>query len=817
MPLKIYHKKRNFKHTSEPKGRIKSTKTKYLYVVQKHAASHLHYDFRLEMKGVLLSWAVPKGPCLDPHVKRLAVHVEDHPLEYGNFEGSIPQGHYGGGTVMLWDRGEWVPESDNPLADYKKGHLKFTLKGNKLKGSWALVRIKSDPKNWLLIKSQDDYSKSLDEYDIVQKKKKSVLSKMSMEQLEKKYSLKKNNPPKKNKPQNTLKKNTKVSGVRRKMPSMIKPQLATLVDAPPKGDHWFHEIKFDGYRLIAIITNKKVKLMTRGNQDWTSKFPNIVNALNELSLQNTILDGEVVILDEKQHSNFQLLQNAMKDNKKSAFIYYIFDVIYHNGHDLSSVPLFQRKEILHKIIKKTTGILRYSDHVKGSGEKVFSKSCKLKLEGIVSKDMNSPYIQSRTHHWLKVKCSKRQEFVIGGYTQPSGRRAHFGSLLIGIYKNKKLIYCGHVGTGFTSKSLSAIYSVLKKNETNKMPFNDDPPDVKNVQWVKPVLVAEVEFTELTAGGILRHPSFKGLRSDKMPKEITREHPVSLNKKNDNTLTHPDKILYPEDHITKADLFEYYKNIQKWILPYIMNRLLTLVRCPEGYNKSCFFQKHIESKNSKIKTISVKSSKKKENDMYIDSVEGLLTFPQLGVLEIHTWGSSIKNIEKPDILVFDLDPAPDVKWNDVVKAALEVKKQLQKYKLISFVKTTGGKGLHIVIPIKPEYTWDEIKIFSQTFVNYLVQLHPDKYVGSQSKSRRKGKIFIDYLRNVRGATAVAPFSTRAKAHAPVATPLHWSELSTNIKNTSFTIKTIFKRLEKMKKDPWKDFFKVKQSLNLEKLS
>lgn len=802
MPLKTYRQKRNFKNTSEPKGKIKSTKTKNLYVVQKHAASHLHYDFRLESDGVLKSWAVPKGPSLDPDIKRLAIHVEDHPLEYGHFEGIIPKGQYGGGEVLLWDEGEWLCE--NPKKEYQNGNLKFELKGKKLKGKWKLIRIKSTPKNWLLIKDKDKYAVSSDEYDVTQEKAKSVVSNKTIEQL--------SGSKKNKKKQNSI-------------PHNIKPQLATLVDNPPEGDEWLHEIKFDGYRLLAFIEDKKIKLMTRGDQNWTDKFPNIAKALKSLSLSNTILDGEIVILDNNQHSNFQLLQNAIKDNKNSRFVYYIFDIIYHEGSDLSSIPLIERKNILHQIITNSTGTLRYSDHVIGSGKEVFTKSCELGLEGIVSKHVKSPYIQKRTRNWLKAKCLKRQEFVIGGYTQPKGNRKHFGSLLLGVYtKNKKkLAYCGHVGTGFNAKSLSSISKELKKYKTTEMPFEKLPPESKNVTWTKPVIIAEVEFSEWTSDGILRHPSFKGLRSDKPPKTIHVEEPLHVRsvppmKSGTNIqLTHPEKILYPKPKITKQQLFDYYNNIQKWILPYIINRPLTIVRCPDGCDKECFFQKHTnKSTPPALKSIVIKEKNSKENCIYIDNIEGLLALTQLGVLEIHTWGSNVEHVEKPDMIVFDLDPAPDVKWKEVVEAAFEIKAQLKKYKLKSFVKTTGGKGLHVVVPINPEYGWNDVKTFTHTFVDYMVSESPDKYIGKMTKSKRTGKIFIDYLRNQRGATFIAPYSTRATPDATISTPIHWDELTTNIKDTTYTIKTLGDRLKKLKRDPWKDFFKIDQSLRLDKL-
>lgn len=787
MDLKTYHKKRDFNQSPEPEGKPSSRRPtkKLLFSVQKHDASHLHYDLRLELNGVLLSWAVPKGPSLDPSVKRLAMHVEDHPLEYGTFEGIIPKGHYGAGTVMLWDKGEWVSTDKNPLQSYRKGDLSFTLKGKKLHGNWKLIRINNNDKTWLLIKVKDQYAKSQQDYDITLEEPDSVI--------------------KKQKAVPTVKLSLKAS----RFPQLISPELATLVDEPPTGKDWLHEIKFDGYRLIAFRQNANIQLFTRNHQDWTLKFKNIRDAINELQIKNIILDGEVVMLDKNQHSNFQLLQNAINEKEDSLFIYYVFDLLYFDKYDLTSLSLIERKKILKNIIPADHSVLRFSDHVSGNGKKVFSKSCDLGLEGIVSKKTDSVYLQKRTRDWLKIKCIKRQEFFIGGFSQPKNMRNCFGSLLLGTYnKRGELVYNGNVGTGFTQASLKSVYQELIKRKTDKMPFNEPPPSCGKVTWVKPVLEVEIEFTEWTEEGYLRHPSFKGLREDKSPVEIiNRESPMPL-------VTHPDKILYPEDGITKQEIADYYYEIQKWILPYIIDRPLTLVRCPNGYHH-CFYQKHINTSHSPdLYRIAIKEKKEKSDYLYIKDSSGLLLLTQMGTLEIHPWSSQITHVEHPDMIIFDLDPAPDVEWKNVVKAAFDIKSHLEKFKLKCFVKTTGGKGLHIVIPIKPEYDWSEIKNFTHTFVDFLVLRNPKSYVSKASKEKRKGKIFIDYLRNQRGATAIAPYSTRAREQAPVAAPLHWDELTRHYQDTFFTIKTLPARLEKLKKDPWKDFFKLRQSLNLE---
>jgi len=829
MSLIRYHQKRNFKRTPEPLGKKSKKRTqKLLYLIQKHAASHLHYDLRLELAGTLKSWAVPKGPSLDPSVKRLAVHVEDHPIEYGSFEGIIPQGEYGGGTVMLWDTGEWQCVNENPDQAFQKGNLTFILKGKKLKGLWKLIQIKSDPKNWLLMKLDDKYAQE-DQAEITITKPNSVKSRRSIDSIAKQVA--KTSATSERSKRKLIKKLTPASDIA--MPSAIYPQLATLVAEPPAGDKWLHEIKFDGYRLIAYIKKNKIKLITRNQNDWTSKFPVIKNELAKLNLSTAILDGELVAINNKKQFDFQLLQNSIHNKDTSALIYYVFDIIYYDQHDLSHLPLLERKKILNNILPKKKSTLRYSDHVVGEGKKVFINACKLGLEGIMSKAADSPYVQKRTHHWLKAKCKKRQEFIIGGYTKPRGERKYFGSLLIGTHlPNKKLKYCGHVGTGFSDETLKMMANLLAKYETNQMPFAELPPDVKNVTWLKPELVAEVEFSDWTQDKILRQPSFKGLRSDKSSKEITVEAAQSVKKIIDSEkipvrkvirrakaeptypITNPDRILFSNPPITKFELAEFYDTISEWILPYIINRPLTLLRCPSGHHQDSFYQKHLSAGSPKsLYPINVAEHGKPENYLYIKNKDGLLGLVQLGVLEIHPWGARIDHLEKPDMIIFDLDPAPDVEWKKVIAAAKLMRNELNKLKLTSFVKTTGGKGLHIVVPIKTHYGWDEIKTYAHTFVQYIVSLKPDSYISVMTKAKRPGKIFLDYLRNQREATAIAPYSTRAREGAPVATPLSWDELSGKIRSDTFTIQNLPQRLAKLKKDPWQGFFEIKQQIKL----
>lgn len=822
MSLETYHKRRDFKKTSEPKGEILKPKNSRLFVVQKHAASHLHYDFRLELNGVLKSWAVPKGPCLDPNVKRLAMQVEDHPIQYANFEGIIPKGEYGGGSVIVWDNGTWQSEDPNPQAALHNGNLTFSLKGKKLKGSWKLIRDKKEPRRWLLFKLKDKHVRNIEEYDVTIKKPKSILSNKTVEQVgeapQKIWT-------RKHGAQNAAPSlqighlNLSIG----KMPELISPELATLVDEPPAGKEWLHEIKFDGYRLIIIKKKNKTKIFTRNQNDWTDRFTSIATAVNALPIENLILDGEVVVLDADQKPNFQLLQHSLKENKKTKFVYYAFDIIFYDKYNLTNLSLLERKNILSTLLKTSADKqLNYSDHVIGSGNEVFKKSCELGLEGIVSKNIYSTYSQKRTKDWLKIKCIKRQEFVIGGFTPPQGKRKYFGSLLLGTYnKKRELLYNGNVGTGFTETSLENIYAQLKKIQSSKMPFSQRPPQSSAAIWVKPELVCEVEFSEWTNDNHIRHPSFKGLRTDKPSSQILQEKELPVKKSgtkkltratNKTVITNPDKVLYPELKITKADLVEYYNFIESWMLPYVKNRPLTLVRCPEIYKK-CFYQKHLNEQlpNHLFGVPIIEKNGSQEEYIYLKNINGLIALVQLGVLEIHPWGSSIKTVDSPDIIVFDLDPAEDVLWKEVVSAAKLIKKYLAELKLTSFVKSTGGKGLHIVLPIQPKLDWDTIKDFTHSLADFIVQQDPEKYVSTISKKARKGKIFIDYLRNQKGATAIAPYSTRARENATIATPLHWDELTNNIKDATFNIKTIYKRIDNLKKDPWDQFLKIKQKL------
>lgn len=856
MPLKEYNRKRNFKRTSEPSGKKSRKLSQHLiFVVQQHAASHLHYDFRLELNGVLLSWAVPKGPSLDPANKRLAVHVEDHPLNYATFEGIIPQNEYGGGTVMVWDIGYWQPVDDDAKKSYQTGKLKFELFGKKLRGIWELVRLRKTEKGWLLIKKADKFSST--QIDILKKAKLSALTDRSIVEIKqatdavhtRKQTKKSNNQLTISQLHQLLainipsvKQSTKLDtriikplkGAKKsaRLPNFIQPELTTATEAP-SGDNWLHEMKLDGYRIITIINAKKIRLMTRGKQDWTEKFSAIATALKQFPFTNTILDGELVALDKKGLSQFQLLQNVLEYNKKINLYYYIFDIVYCGGYDLSRVRLIERKNLLKHILDHwpdKPDIIRYSDHIEGDGAKVFQTACELGMEGIVSKRADSFYQQRRSHDWTKTKCSHRQEFVIGGYTDPERSRQYFGSLLLGYYDNKKhFIYCGHVGIGFDQDTLKSFSETFEKLHQIKSPFYNSP-NVKNTCWVKPQLVIEVEFREWTQDGLLRQASFQGLRRDKNPKDVHREEIMEIPRrsstkkiaKNSNTqdlstlanvsLSHPEKLLYSQPNITKFDLATFYKKIADWILPHVINRPLTLLRCPEGIDQKCFYQKHSNEKVPKgMGAVRIKNGE--PDYLFIKDLTGLIGLVQWDVLEIHPWGSKTKTPQNPDRIIFDLDPDENTQWKDIIKTAFLLRDNLQSIGLESFVKTSGGKGLHIVVPLTGKHTWEQVKQFSRSVAEVMVQQKPMLYTATMSKAKRHNKIFIDYLRNAEGATAVAAYSVRARQNAPVSTPITWQELKTLKSPAQFNVKNFLSRLNKLKQDPWKGFFQVQQKLKL----
>lgn len=870
-PLAKYWQKRNFDITSEPRGEVSEKQKESLaYFIQRHHARRLHYDFRLEMNGTLKSWAIPKGPSLDPADKRLAVQVEDHPLDYGTFEGEIPEHQYGAGKVYLWDRGVWTPEG-NPEQGLHKGHIKFRLQGEKLSGNWALVRMgpSSDEKeNWLLIKEHDDEAKTGKAANITVLRPESVLSGSDAAGKKKAGDHVKRSGVKTKSARVGAKSAAiqldEIEGERKiAMPSMIKPQLATLADRAPETDEWLLEIKFDGYRAVTRIENSKARIFTRAANDWTHKWKDVAHCAAQLGVDQAWLDGEVVAIDEHGAVSFQLLQNMDRDKARARLAYYVFDLLYLNGHDLRDVPLIRRKEILKSVLTnlEADGPILFSDHMTGNARDIFSNACGHNLEGIIAKRADARYESTRSRSWLKVKCHKRQEFVIGGYTDPAGSRDQFGALLVGVYdEDGKLRYAGKVGTGFSGALLKTVAKELAKVATDKPTFVDPPTgyEARGAHWVKPALVAEIKFAQWTDSGHIRHAAFVGLRNDKPPQTIRHETALPVRQlvkesekakapstrarakttvarksnmktatspvlaKSDDVvagvkLSHPSRVLFPEMGFTKLELAQYYDDVAEWILPQLCQRPLTLVRCPDGAGKQCFYQKHAnQTTGSHIARVVVPNGEDEEPYMMANSRSALISLVQMGVLELHTWGARAEHLDKPDRMIFDLDPAPELKWSNVVDAAFLVKALLEEIGLRSFLKTTGGKGLHIVVPLKPERSWDEVKAFSRSIAYHLANILPDCFTAKMTKSTRTGKIFIDYLRNGIEATAVAAYSTRARPGAPVSTPIGWEELGENMRSDSFNVANIRERLRQLKHDPWKEYYNFKQRITLKML-
>jgi bifunctional non-homologous end joining protein LigD len=897
MGLSEYNKKRHFDRTPEPAGKRARSETGHSFVIQKHAATRLHYDFRLELDGTLKSWAVPKGPSLDPAEKRLAVEVEDHPISYAGFEGNIPKGEYGGGSVIVWDRGDWEPVGD-PREGLKKGSLKFTLNGDKLHGRFALVRMKgrdTDAKpSWLLLKEKDAEALPGSGSAIVDERPESVVTGRTVEDVAADREAAVWHSNREEKPKGALKRKiaaaaasstrvrerptthvrekptthvrekrhgrtvardsrerpskhakieknersttldlARLGAKRAALPETVEPELATLVDHPPKGESWLHEVKFDGYRTLVRIDRGKVSVFTRRGQDWTDHFPTLASAAAELPVDRAILDGEAVVLRGDGSSDFQALQNAF-GSVDSRVRYFAFDLLHLDGQDLRAVPLRDRKALLREIFKDVPDAspLGYSDHVEGDGDAVYAAACRMGLEGTIAKLADSPYVGGRGKRWLKIKCCERQELVVGGYTEPQGGRAGVGALLLGVNEpGRGLVYVGKVGTGFDNEMLRLLRKRLEPTEITTCPFVE-APQKKGSHWVKPKMVVEVSFTAWTNDGKLRHPSFQGIREDKTAAEVVREKPVPAARaareaKTDESphvvtsrkgaseeiagvrISNPDKVLYPEAGITKAEIARYYESIAEETLEHLADRPLTLVRCPEGHGRFCFFQKHPgEGLPKGIHTKVL--DRGDEPYLYVRSLEGLLGLVQLGALELHVWGSRIATLEKPDFVVFDLDPDEALDFSRVVDAAREVRDLLEELDLQSFVKTTGGKGLHVVVPLQPKLDWDETKAFTKSVAEALVARAPDRYTAILSKAKRRGKIFVDYLRNGRGATAIAPFSTRARPNATVAYPVRWQDLD-DLDPRRFTVRTVPALLAKRRSDPWKGFSAVRQSI------
>ena len=873
MPLTTYRKKRDFRKTPEPKGGGTARRRRGLaYVIQKHAASHLHYDFRLELDGVLKSWAVPKGPSLNPSDKRLAVEVEDHPVEYGDFEGTIPKGEYGGGSVLLWDRGTWEPLGD-AHEGLRRGRLSFDLFGEKLKGKWLLVRMKGRDEDrkptWLLFKEKDAESRTRG--DVLVDRPESVKTGRAIEEVgsngevwhsDKRRARSGRSAPARGAaaPRVTARKaaatrttsarsNSKSAPRTPRIPSM---QLATLVTRAPEGDDYLHEIKYDGYRAFCRLARGSASFLMRSGQDWTSRFAALASDAERLDVDQAVLDGEVVIVEPDGRTSFQALQNSMNGGARGALVYYAFDLLSRDGEDLTKLPLEDRKGALHELLADAGDTMRYSDHVVGNGQAVFEEACRRGLEGIISKRRDAPYRGGRVGSWLKVKCTARQELVIVGYTEPKGSRAGFGALLLGVRDGAGPIrYAGRVGTGFTHESLVDLTRRLRALETKEPPVTGEPRSGRGVHWVEPKLLAEVAFTGWTDDGKLRHPSFQGLREDKKPSEARRERPApppkptrkgppkrDPDKKDPQrdpphddpkhppvreppsearggavagvVISHPDRVLFPEAGITKRELAIYIEAVAERMLPHVKGRPLMLVRCPEGRTGGCFFQKHPGfTVPPAVRQITVRESKGNATYLAVSSAAGLVGLIQVGVIEVHIWGAREDRQDAPDRLVFDLDPDPSVPWPRTVRAALDLRERLRALGLESFPKTTGGKGLHVVAPFRRGPSWEDVATVGSAVAAAMIQDDPDGFTATLSKARRRGKILIDTLRNRRGATWVAPYSPRAREGAPVSMPLAWSEVTPKLKPTAFTVRTAADRLRR--KDPWSTLEEARQSL------
>lgn len=782
-PLALYNAKRDFAKTAEPAGTLAKGHGNS-FIVQKHDATRLHWDFRLEMDGVLKSWAVTRGPSLDPADKRLAVRTEDHPLSYATFEGTIPEDEYGGGTVMLWDEGTWAPIKGKSAKDLEKGHLHFILNGERMKGEWLLIRLKPRGKekreNWLLRKIDDAEAGGSD--TLVETGLTSVKTGRTMQEIAEGKKAKPSLPRKRgpiSKGSSKLKQQemgSRLRGNDGNLPKFREPQLCTLVDDVPAGNGWIHEVKYDGYRALIAIGGGKAKVFTRGGLDWTDKFAGIAEAAAALPVSSALIDGEIVAF-KNGRPDFSTLKDAISNGGEMTL--FAFDLLALDGEDLTKLPNVQRKERLRPLLDGADPHLQFADHVTGSGEKLFEAMCREGYEGIVSKRADAPYRGKRTKAWLKIKCTRRQEFVIIGWTKSSAKGRPFASLLLGQHKDGELVYSGKVGTGFDREVMDDLADRFDKLARKTPPAEVPRLAARGASWVTPKLVAEIAFTEFTPDGVLRHPSYLGLRGDKPAEDVVSEAPAPAPAAADIhvKVSSADRLIFPDSKVTKGDLAAYYAKVAPIMLPWTANRPISLVRCPQGRGKKCFFQKHdAGSFGEFVHHVDIREKDgSTEPYLYVEDADGLVACVQMGSIEFHGWGSSIDALEKPDRLVFDLDPDEGLVFDAVKKAAADIKEHLADIGLVSFAMLTGGKGVHIIVPLTPEAEWPAVKDFADRFARALAAAEPERFTATMSKAKRKGRIFLDWLRNQRGSTAIMPYSARARSGAPVAVPVTWNEL------------------------------------------
>jgi bifunctional non-homologous end joining protein LigD len=797
-PLATYNKKRDFAKTAEPAGKVAKGNS-HSFMVQKHDASRLHYDLRLELEGTLKSWAVTRGPSLDPADKRLAVRTEDHPLSYATFEGTIPKGEYGGGTVMLWDRGTWIPHPDkDPVKTLEEGHMHFTLEGERMKGEWVMFRLKPRGKergeNWILKKVDDEFAGS--PTGLTETYLTSIKTGRTMNEIaegKKAAAL----PSSRRKPGSRDQKSRlspRDPGLRRGdvgFPKFREPQKATLVDAVPTGGGWLHEMKYDGYRCLLSIAGGAARVYTRTGLDWTGKFPEIAEAAAAIQCDSALIDGEIVALDAKGNTSFSGLQQAIKAGGRGLTLF-AFDALEIDGEKLDKLPNIERKQRLAALLGPgAPPFILYADHILGKGEQLYDAMCAAGQEGIISKKADAPYRGARTKSWLKIKCTRRQEFVIIGWAESDKKGRGFRSLLLALNDKGRLSYAGKVGTGFSAALINELRARLDTLEVKTAPADVPRAEARGAHWVKPELVAEIAFAEFTADNVVRHASFLGLRGDKEAKEVIAEMPQALpdDPADDVKISNPDRIVFPDAKVTKGDLAAYYRALGGAMIEWSANRPISLVRCPQGRGKHCFFQKHDAGTfgDHVLHVPILEKDGKKEDYLYVADVAGLIACVQMGTIEFHGWGSLVADVERPDRIVFDLDPDEGLDFEAVKKAARDIKTHLADMGLTTFPMLTGGKGIHVIAPLTPKAKWPEVKDFAQRFAVALAQAEPERFTAALSKAKRKGRIFIDYLRNQRGSTAVMPYSARARETAPVAAPIGWEELDEMKSGARFTVK------------------------------